>query len=269
MVLQGPVRVGQHLHALHAELGGSRAKLALPDRAERAPGRRRRIPDLPCSPRLAETIMTSAPASAAQAIVPAAQNTSSSGCAKTPSSRRAELVRFSTMTSSEPWWLNIPAGAPGRRCRLRDAVVSSAHATTAPRPRRWGPGPPMRTRSPAAGRERRAPVPGMRPGSRAAPGAGDSRRCRAGRTFAHGSSHEHIPSLGLVSLRRSKAAAAPVQPVSFALGQAAPDAGLLPLASAQLMQSSARAPRRASRLPVSARVARSMMAARSSRQAWR
>jgi hypothetical protein len=47
MLLQGPVRVGQYLHALHAELGGSLAKLALPDRAERAPGRRRRIPDLP------------------------------------------------------------------------------------------------------------------------------------------------------------------------------------------------------------------------------
>jgi len=44
---QGPVRVGQHLHALYAELGGGRAKLALPDRAERAPGRGRRIADLP------------------------------------------------------------------------------------------------------------------------------------------------------------------------------------------------------------------------------
>ena len=47
MVLQGPVRVGQHLHALHAELGGSRAKLALPDRAERPPGRGGGIADLP------------------------------------------------------------------------------------------------------------------------------------------------------------------------------------------------------------------------------
>ena len=46
-VLQGPVRVGQHLHAPYAELGGGRAKLALPDSAERAPGRGRGIADLP------------------------------------------------------------------------------------------------------------------------------------------------------------------------------------------------------------------------------
>jgi len=47
MVLQGPVRVGQHPHAMYAELGGSRAQLALTDGAERSPGRGRRIPDLP------------------------------------------------------------------------------------------------------------------------------------------------------------------------------------------------------------------------------
>ena len=124
MVLQGPVRVGQHLHALHAELGGSRAKLALPDRAERAPGRRRRVPICPCSPQLAETIMTSAPASAARAIVPPAQNTSSSGCAKTPSSRRAELGPFSIITSSSRGGSTSPAG---RQAAGADYAIAVGH----------------------------------------------------------------------------------------------------------------------------------------------
>ena len=47
VLLQGPVRIGQHLHALHAKLGGSRGKLALPDGTERTPGRDPGIPDLP------------------------------------------------------------------------------------------------------------------------------------------------------------------------------------------------------------------------------
>jgi len=50
VVLQGPVRVVQHLHALHAEFGRGRAQLALPHRAERAPGRGGRIADLPLLP---------------------------------------------------------------------------------------------------------------------------------------------------------------------------------------------------------------------------
>ncbi len=47
MVLQAPVRVGQHLHVLHAEFSGRRAKLTLSDRTERSPRRGGRIPDLP------------------------------------------------------------------------------------------------------------------------------------------------------------------------------------------------------------------------------
>ena len=50
VVRQGPVRVVQHLHALHAEFGGGRAQLALPDRAQRAPGGGGRIADLPPLP---------------------------------------------------------------------------------------------------------------------------------------------------------------------------------------------------------------------------
>jgi hypothetical protein len=46
VMLQGPVRVGQYPHALHAELGSGRMKLALPDSAERTPGRSGRIADL-------------------------------------------------------------------------------------------------------------------------------------------------------------------------------------------------------------------------------
>ena len=47
MLLQGPVRVGQHLHMPHAKLGGSRGELALPDGTESTPGRDPGIPDLP------------------------------------------------------------------------------------------------------------------------------------------------------------------------------------------------------------------------------
>jgi hypothetical protein len=79
VALQGLVRVGQHLHAQHAELGGSRAQLALPHGAERAPGRCGRSRICLRSPRMAEMIMTSAAALAARVIVPPAQKISSSG----------------------------------------------------------------------------------------------------------------------------------------------------------------------------------------------
>ena len=50
MLRQGPVRVAQQLHTPHAEFGGRRAQLALPDGTERAPGRGGGIADLPLLP---------------------------------------------------------------------------------------------------------------------------------------------------------------------------------------------------------------------------
>ena len=74
---------------------------------------------------VAETIMTSAPASAARAIVPPAQNASSSGCAKTPGKRRAEPGAFSTMTSSEP--RGGSAALPGCQAGGADHAIPVGH----------------------------------------------------------------------------------------------------------------------------------------------